>query len=116
MSDGTQRFVDDLMRLGLEAEVVDGLVLYSVEAVDGARKGAPVRTGVAATEAQRWPAIPPHWVHLPSEVNFARTNTQASTKSGWTAHSRNINGWADESDHIRAWVAHVRGVLGEATS
>ena len=34
---------------------------------------------------------------------------------GWLGHSRQIVGWGDDPDPIAGWVAHVRGVIGEAT-
>lgn len=116
MNTGHQAFVGDLASLGIEAQVADGLVIYEIEAVRGAHAGAPVRTGVATAELQRWPAVPPHWVHLPDTVLFSRTNTQASLKSGWTAHSRNLEGWGSDANRARAWIAHVRAVVGMAVS
>lgn len=112
---GVNGFIDGLRRLGIEARQESGLIIFSVTASDGAHAGNAVETGVSSGELRRWPHVPPHWVHLPQGVRLAQTNSRDSSVAGWLRHSRNIKGWGDASEPAQAWVAHVRGVLGEAT-
>jgi hypothetical protein len=116
MGTPVENFVAHLARLGLHPSVEAGLVLYAVEAVDGARAGSAVPSGVAVDELSRWPQVPPHWIHLPTDVVLRRTNSQPSPRSGWTMHSRQIKDWGRDRDPAAAWASHVRGVLSEVTS
>lgn len=75
-----------------------------------------VDTAVAIDELARWPQVPPHWVHFPSDITLARTNSRPSSRPDWTMHSRNITGWGQDPDVGVALAGHVRGVLAEATS
>lgn len=111
-----QQFVHELARLGLEPRVVGPLVEYVITPVDGVHAGSSVVTAVATEDLTRWPVVPPHWVHLPAGLTFPRTNARRSSKAGWLMHSRNIAAWGTDKDATRAWAAHVRGVLGEATA
>jgi hypothetical protein len=113
---GAEGFIENITRLCLHPRVEAGLVLYQVEPVDGARAGTLVDTAVAIDELSRWPQVPPHWIHLPSSVVLARTNSQPSPRADWTMHSRQITGWGRDADPARGWVGHVRAVLSEATS
>lgn len=115
MTDPVARFVDDMGRLGLGPRAEAGLVLFTVEPVDGARAGTRVETAVDVAELARWPQVPPHWVHFPTDVRLARTNSQPSSRTGWSKHSRNIVGWGLEPPGV-AWAGHVRGILSEAVS
>ena len=111
---GADGFIAGLRRCGLDASVEAGIVSFTVEAVDGAHAGRQVRTGVGTQELSGWPLIPPHWVHLPADFGFARTNSQPSAIPGWLQHSRQIQHWGHASEPAQAWIAHVRGILGEA--
>lgn len=111
---GVDAFIAGLSRCGVEATQQAGVVIFMVEAVT---RSVPqiVQTGVAATELQSWPAVPPHWVHFPDSIQFARTNTNASeTLPGWTRHSRDIHNWGNAAEPAQAWLAHVRSVLQDA--
>ena len=70
------------------------LVRDSAEGIAGAYAGMPVATGVSTDELSAWPAIPPHWVHLPASINFVRSNTQASPIPGWLKHARHLRALA----------------------
>jgi hypothetical protein len=107
-------FVAGLRRLQTEPEVRDGLVVYRVEPVEGCHAGELVETAVEVAELAAWPVAPPHWIHLPAIVTLPATNSQQSPRAGWLRHSRQIRGWGGDADPERAWVAHVRGVLGAA--
>ncbi|MEJ7630450.1 MAG: hypothetical protein WKF54_12735 [Nocardioidaceae bacterium] len=107
-------FVDGLRRLQTEPEVRDGLVVYRVEPVEGRHAGELVETAVEVAELAGWPMAPPHWTHLPAGVTLPATNSQQSSRSGWLRHSRQVRGWGGDADPARAWVAHIRGVLGAA--
>jgi hypothetical protein len=111
---GVDGFISGLHECGIEASVRDGVVTFVVAAVDGAFAGRPVEVGVSVDELGAWPAIPPHWVHLPPDVRFARSNTQASEVPGWVKHSRGTNAWGDAAHPPQAYVAHLRAVVGEA--
>ncbi len=111
---GIDGFIAGLRRCGLEPIVEAGVVTFTVEPLTGAHVGMPVSTGVSTDELPGWPAIPPHWVHLPGNVSFTRSNTQASSVPGWLKHSRQIGGWGNAAEPAQAWISHVRAVLGEA--
>jgi hypothetical protein len=113
---GLDGFLSGLRRCGVEPIVEAGVVAFTVEPVSGCRAGSAVETGVGVEELASWPAVPPHWVHFPADVGFARSNTQPSAMPGWTKHSRQINRWGNASEPAQAWLAHARAVAGESTS
>lgn len=112
---GIDGFIAGLRRCGQEPTIEAGVVTFTVVPLTGAHAGISVATGVGTEELSGWPAIPPHWVHLPADVAFTRSNTQASSISGWLKHSRQIAGWGNAAEPAQAWIAHVRTVVGEAT-
>src|ERR671934_2635828 len=95
---GLEGFLASLRRCGVEAVVEAGVVAFAVEPLAGARAGRVVPTGVGLDELSGWPAVPPHWVHFPDEVRFTNSNTQASSRTGWTKHSRNIQRWGNAAE------------------
>ena len=115
MQTGIETFIQDMSDLGFEAVLEAELVIYRVVAVDGARAGRAVETGVGIGELQPWPQVPPHWLHFPSAIKFSQTNSQTSPKFGWLMHSRQITGWGDAPAGV-AWASHVRAVLSEAVA
>jgi hypothetical protein len=112
---GVDAFTAGLERCGRTPHVVNDVVSFTVEAFDGAHAGQAIETGVSIQELQGWPLTPPHWIHLPAEIAFSRTNTQPSPVPGWVSHSRQIQGWGTAAEPAQAWIAHVRAVLGEST-
>ena len=76
-----QAFIDDMAKLGLAPEEEAGLVICRVTPVGGAHAGTAVAVGVAVEELASWPQAPPHWIHLPSEIEFARTNSRAISQA-----------------------------------
>ena len=112
MHPGVEAFAQAMTALGFEATLEGELVIYEVVAVDGPHAGKPIQTGVGIGELQPWPQVPPHWLHFPAGLGFARTNSQPSPKSGWLMHSRQITGWGDAPAGV-AWASHVRAVLSE---
>lgn len=115
MNTCTQKFIDDMTKAGFDPRVEADVVVFNIIPVDGAHAGCSVETGVSIGELDQWPLTPPHWIHLPNNVDFPETNTKPSTKSGWLRHSRNLHGWGDAPPAIN-WASHVRAVLSEATS
>ena len=112
---GVDGFIAGLQRCGLTPVIRGAVVTFAVEAPTGPRAGTAIQTGVEITELQVWPTVPPHWVHLPANITFARTNSDANQcLPGWVRHSRQIAGWGDATEPAQAWIAHVRGVLAEA--
>jgi hypothetical protein len=112
--DGVDGLIAGLRECGVDASTRDGVVVFAVAAVDGAFAGQSVDVGVSVNELGAWPAIPPHWVHLPADVHFARSNTEASEVPGWLKHSRGTAAWGDAVHPAQAYVAHLRAVIGEA--
>ena len=90
-----------------------GLVICSITPVAGACASSSLEAGVSVDELGGWPQVPPHWIHLPSEIKFASTNSQSSPKAGWLRHSRNCAGWGDAPPAV-CWTAHLQAVLIEA--
>jgi len=112
---GVDGFVAGLRRCGLTPVLDCAVVTFEVEVLGGPHTGRLVPTGVGVPELEAWPAVPPHWVHLPTDVPLTRTNSDVNeTLFGWVRHSRQIAGWGDAEEPTQAWVAHVRGVLAEA--
>lgn len=108
-------FIADLNDQGIQASVQGSAVVYSVYAVAGALVGTEVPTAVSVSELAGWPAVPPHWLHFPSTVRFAATNTDTNEcLDGWLRHSRDIGAWSTDRPPIVNWLAHVRGVAKEA--
>ena len=113
---GVDGFIAGLDACAVFAQISDGLVIFELEPVTGGRAGTTVTTAVEAAELQRWPAVPPHWIHVPDDITFAQTNSRPSTRPGFLRHSRQIGDWGRDSEPGRAWLSHHRAVLGECTS
>jgi hypothetical protein len=111
---GVERFVAALEEFAADPLVESGPVTYTVMPVSGALAGRGVRTGVSVEEVAPWPTAPPHWIHVAAEVRLAVTNVGGSPKTDWVSHSRDIAGWGTAREPIVAWLAHLRGVLGDA--
>jgi len=61
-----------------------------------------------------WCSPPPHWIHLPADVRFDRTNAdQQEVLPGWQRHSRDIAQWNSVGHPGQRWLAHVRRVISE---
>jgi hypothetical protein len=113
--DGVERFVADLEEEGHEPTVCADVVRYSVVPVAGVRAGLKILTGVSTSELQGWPMAPPHWIHLENDINFTQTNVDITgCIEGWRRHSRDTGQWDMSRKPIHVWIAHVRGVLGQA--
>ena len=112
---GPDGFTAGLAAYGASPAIIDRYVAYQVEVVEGRFSGHTVETAVAIDELARWPLVPPHWIYLHDNVAFAATNMQPCPMPGWLGHSRQIVAWGNDPDAIAGWVAHVRGVIGEAT-
>jgi hypothetical protein len=114
--EGADGFIADLADCGVIAVVEGPVVKYTLTPVDGVLAGSRVATAVGLAELVSWPATAPHWVHLPPDVVFPNTYTQANnTLQGWVCHSRNIGTWTPEGHPGRKWLAHVRTVLGQVS-
>ena len=112
---GSDGFIERMAKMGLEPSVEVQLVTYWIAPIDGAHTGIAVHTGVAIDELARWPLVPPHWIHLPSTIAFAHTNSRPSPRPGWLMHSRQIKRWGTDPDPGVGWAGHVRSALGAAT-
>lgn len=114
MADPVTTFMKDIEQCGTNPRLLDDFVVYEVEPVLGFLAETRVETAVAIQELERWPVVPPHWIHLPNTVRFGATNSQASNIDGWTQHSRQIGGWGQSTSAANDWLGHVRSVLNEA--
>lgn len=115
LSDGVSRFMADLVEEGHEPAHHGAVIRYIVIPVQGPFAGRGIETGVSVSEIHGWPTVPPHWIHLPDEVQFASTNTDTTDcPPGWRRHSRDTGLWTMNRKPILVWLAHLRGVLGEA--
>lgn len=113
--DGLEGFCADMSDAGTKTVVSGPVVTYEVQAVAGALAGRQVLTGVSVDELAGWPAAPPHWIHLPTEVKFAASNVDGGpTLPGWQRHSRQIGDWDMSRHPAQVWLAHVRSVLSAA--
>ena len=111
---GVDMFIAGLRVCGVDARVDSGIVVFTVVAA-GRAGPLTTQTGVAVAELTAWPAVPPHWIHLPDAVQFTSTNINtAETLPGWVRHSREIRGWGDAQEPAQAWLAHLRRVLRDA--
>ncbi|MBC2586915.1 hypothetical protein [Rhodococcus aetherivorans] len=114
-ADGVARFIADLADEGHEPARCGDVVRYRVIPASGRYAGVQLETGVSVCELQGWPTVPPHWIHLPDEVGFAHTNVDVQNcLPGWQRHSRDTGPWRMDRKPILVWIAHVRGVLGQA--
>jgi hypothetical protein len=114
-ADGVSRFIADLTEEGHEPTRCGDVVRYHVIPASGALAGQKIVTGVSASELQAWPSAPPHWMHLPDQINFAHTNADTQDcPTGWRRHSRDTGAWAMDRKPVLTWISHVRGFLGEA--
>jgi hypothetical protein len=111
---GADGFTAALRECGLEPTTEGEVVRFKANPVTGAFADTVVDCGVAVEDLSSWPTIPPHWLHLPSTVHFPRTNSQNSPIAGWLKHSRPPAGWGNDARPVQAYLAHVRGILGEA--
>lgn len=112
---GVEGFIASLGECGVAAEREGVVVRFPVEAVGGARAGELVPAAVSVSELAPWPAVPPHWIHLPDGITIVPTNTDRNEcLPGWQRHSRNLDGWGADAHPGQAFVAHVRSVLTHA--
>ena len=112
---GVALFIADLEEEGHKPTRCCETVRYKVVPAAGRYAGQEVETGVSVSELQGWPAVPPHWIHLVDQVNFAHTNTDTvDCESGWRRHSREAGPWAMTRKPILSWISHVRGMIGQA--
>jgi hypothetical protein len=111
---GVDGFVAGLHECGLDPIMEGEVVRFQAKPVTGAFADIAMDCGVTVEELGSWPIVPPHWLHLPSTVRFPRTNSQPSPIAGWLKHSRPPSGWGNDASPAEAYLAHARGILGEA--
>lgn len=117
LSDAAQQFISDMTAAGAPARVDGPRVLYEITPVNGALAGRTVTTGVSLTEIESWPAVPPHWIHVPDSVRFEQTNIDSTDCApGFVRHSREYNYTDTSVRPARSWLSHVRGFLSIATA
>jgi hypothetical protein len=115
LSEAAQQFIDDMTAAGASARADGPRILYDVTPVNGALAGQVVTTGVSVSEVQSWPAVPPHWIHLPQTVRFAQTNIDSTDCApGFVRHSRDYSYTDTSIPPARSWLSHVRGFVSIA--
>lgn len=115
LSGAAQQFIDDMTAAGASARADGPRILYVITPVNGALAGRVVTTGVSISEVQSWPAVPPHWVHVPETVHFQQTNSDTTDCApGFVRHSREYTYIDTSVSPARAWLSHVRGFLSIA--
>lgn len=113
---GPDRFLADLAAAGVPGHREGPAIVYTVVPATGSLAGDQIDTAVSLTELQSWPTVVPHWLHFRESITFPRTNTDTNDcLLGWRRHSRDVGQWDTSAPPARAWLAHVRGVLGVAT-
>ena len=108
-----EAFINAMAELGLSPTREAGLVICQITPDGGARADSVIEVGVSKDELTSWPLAPPHWIHLPADIKFTKTNTEPSSKSGWLKHSRNIPAWGN-APPATDWEKHLHAVLREA--
>jgi hypothetical protein len=112
-----RQFIADMTVAGAPARLDGARVLYDVRAVGGPLAGQIIPTGVSVSEVQSWPAVPPHWIHLPNWVMFPETNADnTDCLPGWLRHSRDYQYTDTSQPPALSWLRHVRGALSIATA
>jgi hypothetical protein len=112
---GPDRFVADLESEGVTARLEGPAIIYTVVPATGALAGVDLETAVSVSELQSWPTSVPHWLHFREAITFSRTNIDTNDcLPGWLRHSRDVGQWDTSAPAVRAWLAHVRGVLSSA--
>lgn len=115
LPEAAQQFIYDMTAAGAPARVDGPRILYDVTPVNGALAGQVVATGVSLNEVQSWPAVPPHWIHLPENVHFDQTNIDSTDCApGFVRHSRDYSYTDASISPARAWLSHVRGFVSIA--
>lgn len=115
LTEAAQQFIDDMTAAGAPARAEGPRILYDVIAVGGALAGQIVTTGVSVSEVLSWPAVPPHWIHLPDSVEFGQTNMDdTDCPPGWKRHSREYDYTNMSVPPALAWLRHVRGFISIA--
>lgn len=112
---GVEGFIAGLSDCGITAAVQHDVVTFTVTPIGGAHAGLIIEVGVSVDELGGWPAVPPHWVHLPATITFTATNSRPSTVPGWHMHSRGTANWGNAAHPGQAYLAHLRAVIGDAT-
>ena len=89
-------------------------MIVQVDAPLGPLAGTLVEVG--ADPPSDFPRVPPHWVHLPEEIELPGGKRQASELgAGWSKWSRQHPRWRSDLAASSQWLAHVRSLLTEAS-
>lgn len=113
MSTGVEAFATVMTVAGRDVQVRDAIVLVLVDVPLGPRAGTEVWVG--ADPPQDFPTVPPHWVHLASDIDLADGGKHASELgAGWAKWSRPHRRWVDCPNPAAQWLAHARALLAAA--
>ena len=105
---GIESFINGLDQLGIETERRGGLVLLTLDIVAG-DTGQPL----AATDPPPdFPNVPPHWLHLPKDVQLIGSGSRDSELGpDWLRWSRPHPNWVGGEHASKRWLAHVRSLI-----
>jgi hypothetical protein len=105
---GVDRFMAALKDLGLECEQRGQLVVVTLDVSPLNSSG---RHQVGADPPNDFPNVPPHWLHLRSDLALPQGGAQASELgTDWRKWSRPHPKWVAGAGG-REWVSHARSLL-----
>jgi hypothetical protein len=105
---GIERFIAGLEALGLKSRLVGNLVVVTM---DIALPEVPGRHDVGCDPPTDFPNVPPHWLHLRSNLALPEGGARVSELGAdWRKWSRQHPNW-NASLGVRGWAAHARSLL-----
>lgn len=105
---GCERFMVELKELGFECEQRGQLVVVTM---DVSPPDLPSPHMVGVEPPSDFPNVPPHWLHLSSDLALPEGKPRQSELGvGWQKWSRKHPKWPPGAG-AREWVAHVRSLL-----
>lgn len=106
---GPDRFVADLQTLGFRCVRFGPLVVVTLDVATAAVPGV---SEVGADPPGDFPLVPPHWLHLRSNLVLPQGGARASELGPeWRKWSRPHPRWRGGSNGAREWLAHARSLL-----
>ena len=105
---GIDQFIAGVQKLGLKFRQVGNHVVVTLDVSPPGLSNPP---DVGADPPADFPNIPPHWVHLPSDLALPEGKPRPSELGeSWRKWSRQHPKWR-ASLGVPGWVAHVRSLL-----
>lgn len=106
---GIERFMEEMLKLDLQCERRGKLVVVTM---DVAPAGIPGPHLVGTDPPPDFPNVPPHWLHVASDLELPDGGGRASSLGpGWRRWSRKHPKWTTRGTGGQKWVAQVRSLL-----